>query len=63
MTEIITSQAFSPVPMSDIDDEEAVPSYFDVMSQIKAAKSESDNSIYLTIKVSFILCDSCKINL
>jgi hypothetical protein len=60
MAETVTSQAFNPVSILDEFDNEVVPTYFNVMSQIRAARSESNNPICFIINVSFILCGSCK---
>jgi hypothetical protein len=51
---------------ADKEDEEeeegsSLPSYFDVMSQIKAAKSETNNTLYFILRTSFVLCGSCKL--
>lgn len=51
---------YNPVSTSDNDTEDKPPSYFNVISQLKAAKAESKSPVDLGQKTLAILFGSCK---
>jgi hypothetical protein len=49
---------YNPVSTSE-ENEDKPPSYFDVLSQIRAAKKDSSNPAQLAVKTVSIVCGSC----